>query len=205
MTFWKRGKPGNLVRGMMLLLCLLILSAGVFPVRSFAADGEAEVVRVGYYDNEVFQEGGREGAVKTGYAYEYYRKLSEYTGWKYEYVYGDFGDIYQMFLDGDVDLLAGLAYREERTEQMWYPDEIMGRESYYRVKHGSIPEITADPATLNGRKIGVLDSAMVSVLNEYLTEHQVEAEVIPFQSNEELLRAFNSRELEVIVGEGSGP
>ena len=204
MTFWNRGKPGNLVRGMMLLLCLLILSAGVFPVRSFAADSETELVRVGYYDNEVFQEGAKEGAVKTGYAYEYYRKLSEYTGWKYEYVYGDFGDIYQMFLNGDVDLLAGLAYREERTDQMWYPDEIMGSESYYLLKYDGIPEITADPATLNGRKIGVLESAMVSVLNEYLTEHHVEAEVIPFQSNEELLRAFNSRELEVIVGEGSG-
>ena len=46
MTFWNRGKPGNLVRGMMLLLCLLILSAGVFPVRSFAADSETELVRV---------------------------------------------------------------------------------------------------------------------------------------------------------------
>ena len=189
MTFWNRGKPGNMVRGMVLLLCLLILSAGVFPLRSFAADSETELVRVGYYDNEVFQEGGKEGAVKTGYAYEYYRKLSEYTGWKYEYVYGDFGDIYQMFLNGDVDLLAGLAYREERTDQMWYPDEIMGRESYYLLKYDGIPEITADPATLNGRKIGVLDSAMVSVLNEYLTEHHVEAEVIPFQSIEELQRA----------------
>ncbi|MCR4989330.1 MAG: hypothetical protein K6A38_00495 [Lachnospiraceae bacterium] len=41
---------------------------------------EINVVRVGYYENEVFEEGAREGAVKTGYAYEYYRKLSEYTG-----------------------------------------------------------------------------------------------------------------------------
>lgn len=41
---------------------------------------DQETVRVGYYENEVFQEGANEGAVKTGYAYEYYIKLSEYTG-----------------------------------------------------------------------------------------------------------------------------
>ena len=40
----------------------------------------------GNYENEVFEEGAAENANKTGYAYEYYRKLSEYTGWKYEYV-----------------------------------------------------------------------------------------------------------------------
>ena len=41
-------------------------------------------MRVGYYENEVFQEGAQEGAVKTGYAYEYYQKISEYTGWCYD-------------------------------------------------------------------------------------------------------------------------
>ncbi len=55
-----------------------------------ASDSEGEVVRVGYYENDVFQEGAGEGEVKSGYAYEYYRKLSEYTGWEYQYVYGDF-------------------------------------------------------------------------------------------------------------------
>ena len=61
---------------------LLLLS---FPL--FALTPASTQVRVGYYENEVFQEGAQEGSVKTGYAYEYYQKLSEYTGWKYEYVY----------------------------------------------------------------------------------------------------------------------
>ena len=93
------------------LLALVILA----PAAAWADDGDVTTVRVGYYENEVFEEGAQEGAVKTGYAYEYYRKLSEYTGWNYEYVYGGYGDLYQMLLDGDVDLLAGLAFREERV------------------------------------------------------------------------------------------
>ena len=93
-------------------LCVLYSIACLRPLPAYA---EEEPVRVGYYENEVFQEGAEEGAVKTGYAYEYYRKLSEYTGWKYEYVYGGYGELYQMLLDGEIDLLAGLAWREERV------------------------------------------------------------------------------------------
>ena len=85
------------------ILLFLILSLGAqMSITAAAAGHEGITVRVGYYENEVFQEGAREGAVKSGYAYEYYQKLSEYTGWQYDYVYGEFGDLYQMLLDGDI-------------------------------------------------------------------------------------------------------
>nr|MBQ1577906.1 transporter substrate-binding domain-containing protein [Oscillospiraceae bacterium] len=97
-----------------LFACVMILMTAFLPAAACAETGP-NTVRVGYYENEVFQEGAEEGAVKTGYAYEYYQKLSEYTGWRYEYVYGSFSELYQMLLDGDIDLLAGLAWREDRA------------------------------------------------------------------------------------------
>ena len=86
---------------------LMILSASVSLVPVFAAtedphgskndnDTETETVKVGYYENEVFEEGASPDAVKRGYAYEYYRKMSEYTGWNYEYVYGGFNELYDI-------------------------------------------------------------------------------------------------------------
>ena len=179
-----------------LILLLVSLSA------AFATD--IEVVKVGYYENEVFQEGAQEGAVKTGYAYEYYRKLSEYTGWRYEYVYGGFGELYQALLDGEIDFLAGLAYREDRKGLIGYPDDIMGSESYYLVKHDTERDITADPATLNGKRIGVLDSAMVGALNTYLQEHGIVAEVVTFPEHGQLFDAFDSKQVEVFVAESDG-
>ena len=163
---------------LLILVCALLLVFLFLPAAPAAA--EAESIRVGYYENEVFPEGAQEGAVKTGYAYEYYRKLSEYTGWKYEYVYGGFGELYQMLLDGKIDLLAGLAWREERAPLIGYPRAIMGSESYYLVKHDEDVHVSVDPATLNGCRIGVLDSAMVNVLDQYLDTHQVSAEVVTF-------------------------
>ena len=191
--------------GMMILLLLLSCAAGLLlPVPAQAEESTQAPVRVGYYENEVFQEGAEDGAVKTGYAYEYYRKLSEYTGWKYEYVYAGFNDLYQMLLDGEIDLLAGLAWREERADLISYPDAVMGSEAYYLVKQETETDITSNPATLNGKTIGVLDSAMVGVLERYLEEHDVKANVLTFSDHATLFSAFDSGELDVFVAESAG-
>ena len=166
--------------------------------------GQQKVVKVGYYENEVFQEGASEGAVKKGYSYEYYHKMSEYTGWEYEYVYGSFGDIYDKFLNGEVDLMAGLAYRSDREEIMLYPDEPMGNETYNLVKHATDDDITISPATLTGRKIGVLDSAMTGILNSFLEKHEINANVVTFNDYTALFNAFDSGEIDVVTTEGDG-
>ena len=185
------------------LVCAIMVMFAFLPAIAYA-DTEAKTVRVGYYENEVFQEGAREGAVKTGYAYEYYCKLSEYTGWRYEYVYGDFSDLYQMLLDGEIDLLAGLAWREDRAELIGYPDVEMGNESYYLVKHDTDENITAESDTLNECTIGVLDSAMVGVLNQYLDDHHVNAEVVTYSDYTQLFSAFDNHQVDVLAAESDG-
>lgn len=186
------------------LLCLVMLTVTLSPVPVRAAGPSGEAVRVGYYENEVFQEGANDDSVKTGYAYEYYQKLSEYTGWRYEYVYGEFGDLYQMLLNGEIDFLAGLAYREDRKDLIGYPDAAMGNEIYSLVKHDIDTDITLDISTLNGRKIGVLDSAMVEVLQTFLKEHSIQAEVVKFNDYEPLFQAFDKHEIDVLAAEGDG-
>ena len=142
--------------------------------------------------------------VKTGYAYEYYQKLSEYTGWRYEYVYGDFSDLYQMLLDGKIDFLAGLAWKEERKSLIGYPDLPMGNETYSLIKHGVDEAITVNPTTLNGKRIGVLASAMADSLQEFLGKHGVQAEVVVFRDYEPLFTAFDKQEIDVLAAEGDG-
>ena len=182
---------------------VVFLMISAVPSLSYAEE-EIETVKVGYYENEVFEEGAAENAIKTGYAYEYYRKLSEYTGWKYEYVYGEFGDLYQMLLDGEIDLLAGLAWKEERADLIGYPDLPMGNETYSLVKHISDDEITTNPASFSGKTIGVLDSAMVDVLNRYLDEHVVQAIVKVYNDYSDLYTAFDANELDILAAEGDG-
>ena len=58
--------------------------------------------------------------------------------------------------------------------------------------------------TLNGRKIGVLDSAMVDVLMTFLTEHSIQAEVVKFNDYEPLFEAFDRHEIDILAAEGDG-
>ena len=138
----------------------------VWPASPEAAEPQAGVVRIGYYENEVLQEGARKGAPRSGYAYEYYLKIAEFAGWKYEYVFGTLGDLYGRLLKGEIDMLAGLARTDERARRIGYPDAPMGEASYVLVKRRGDARITADPATLAGMTIGAMDGAVASKLED---------------------------------------
>ena len=188
----------------LMLILILSFSFSNEPLKVNANEGASKIVRVGYYENEVFEEGASEGAIKKGYAYEYYRKISEYTGWEYEYVYVDFVTAYQMLLEGKVDLVAGLAYTDERTDLMLYPDKPMGSEAYNIIKHESDNTISNDPSTLNNKTIGVLDSNILDSLVLYLDDNKVTANIVTYKDYDELFAAFDKGELDAVAGETDG-
>lgn len=189
------------VFGFLLFFLIQLLLISSF---SYAGNLNEGKVRVGYYENEIFQEGAAEGLVKSGYAYEYYRKISEYTGWEYEYVYGDFSELYQMLLDRKIDLLAGLAYKSERAELISYPVDIMGKESYYLLKHDDDESTNASPSSLAGKSIGVLDSAMADVLQSFLDRNSVDASVVRFSDYPYLFSAFDEKKVDILACESNG-
>ena len=206
MFLWGGSSMIRKTRFLFLLIFISIISGMIFSSQTVYANtaSEPEKVRVGYYENEVFEDGASENAVKSGYAYEYYRKLTEYTGWKYDYVYGSFVEVYDMLLKGEVDVVAGLAYTDDRQGLILYPDRPMGAENYSLVKHESDNNITTMMTTLNGKKIGVLDSAILVALREYLSTNHVEANVIVFNDYEALFTAFDKKEIDLMAAETDG-
>ena len=66
MDIYKRQKP--VIAGCAIFISLMMLAGILFPAKAFAVDDNSETVKVGYYENEVFQEGAKQGSVKTGYA-----------------------------------------------------------------------------------------------------------------------------------------
>jgi len=183
------------------LICCILFASSFFLT---AQTNNSKTVRVGYYENEVFQEGSQPGQPRKGFAYEYYLKLSEYTGWKYEYVYDDFASLYDLLETGGIDFLAGIAYTEERAEKINYPKEIMGSTNYFLLKKFDSVDITQNPESLNGKNIGVLDSVMVNLLRNWLQDHKVHANVIIFKNTKTLLNSYDSNDVDVILVEGTG-
>jgi len=191
------------VKKLFALISSIILASSSITVHA-EEPAQPVKVKVGYYENEVFQEGAKDGLIKKGYAYEYYRKLSEYTGWEYEYIYGDFIDLYDKLEKGEIDLLAGLSKTPERTKKISFEDIPMGTTQYYLLKKENAHDITQNPASLNGKTIGVQNSGMITMLKNWMSEKNVKPEIVIFNNSEDMLDAFDNRKVDTILVEGAG-
>ena len=187
-------------------MCLvgLVIVSLQGPLLVSASSIQTKTVKIGYYENDLFMEGASEDAVKTGYAYEYFMKLAEYTGWRYEYEYGSFTDLYQELVDGKIDMLAGLAYRDERVDLIGYPEIAMGSETYNLIKKEDNVDVTTDPVSLRGHTIGVLKSAVSNALEAYLISHNVKADIKYYEDNDKLFEAFERGDIDLLASEGAG-
>ena len=141
-----------LKRAAALLLCIALVTLCLLPAA--AAEESPKVVRVGWYDAPFNYKDsfGR----RTGYAYEYQRKIAAYTGWKYEYVEGNWPELLQMLRDGQIDLMSDVSYTPERAEEILYAGIPMGEELYFLYVAPNQEGISPDDyATLNGKTVGV--------------------------------------------------
>lgn len=184
-----------------LLLIAALLSAVLPSPVSAAEEEKGTVVRVGYYQNENFQTGSSDEEVKSGYGYEYLRKVAYYSGWKYEYVYGSWSDLYEQFLNGQIDVMAGISRTEEREETILFPQYEMGNESYYLYKHNTDRTISVDSLeTLSSKKIGVVkNTIMVSFLQEWIAQNEIEATIVEYDGFDDQKEAFDCYEIDCCV------
>lgn len=161
-------------------------------------------VRIAFYENENFQIGAEEGEIKAGYAYEYYRKIASLTGWKFEYIYGDWNFCYNALLEGEADLLAGLAFSKERAKFLNYPELPMGHEKYVVYKKKGSELISENKKSLAGKTIGTLSGAMEEVLSEWLKENNIDAKIRVFGDIAKRDEALVSEEIQAMIGESTG-
>ncbi len=107
-------------------LCLLMLLGLILPFSASACRSADKVVRVGRFESTYCYRDkyGR----RRGIAYEYQQRIAAHTGWTYEYVEDSWPNLLQMLMDGDLDLISDVSYKEERAEHMLYPSLAMGAE-----------------------------------------------------------------------------
>ena len=175
-------------------------SSGFFSVDVSAQS--AETVKVGYYFSNNFQEGMDDRAPKSGYSYEYLQKLASYTGWKYEYVYGEWDELFEKLKDGEIDLMAGVAYSEDRVDQIGYPDSEMLNETFYIYKDTDDSSMQCgDIASYSGKKIGTLkgDQRMTAALEQWKARHRADIEIEYYSDFTECARVFNEQQIDGFV------
>ena len=181
------------------MLCLLLLLSAVLPVKAAAETAPAKVVRVGSFE-DTFNYCNEKGARK-GYGYELLETLSGYTGWQFEYVTCDWSDCFEKLENGEIDIMGGISYTEDRAEEMLFSDEPMGEEKYYLYADLSRADISAsDYKTLNGKKIGVLMGAESEVmLTEWEEKYGLKTQHVNISNNEDVKQKLANHEIDCFV------
>ena len=181
------------------LLCLLLLLSVVLPVKAAAETAPVKVVRVGSFE-DTFNYCNEKGARK-GYGYELLQTLSGYTGWQFEYVTCDWSDCFEKLKNGEIDIMGGISYTEDRAEEMLFSDEPMGEEKYYLYVDLSRADISASNfKTLNGKKVGVLMGTEPEVmLTEWEEKYGIKTQHVNISNNEDVKQKLANHEIDCFV------
>ncbi len=192
-SFWKKTAG-------MLLSAVLILTI-MMPVEVFAKETtEEKTVKVGYVNVATYEEGG-EGEYKTGSGYEYLQKISYYTGWNYEYVYGSFSELYDKLTTGEIDLFGDISYTEERAEQVSFSSYPQGRDMYFLYTTKDRADLlNGDTSKLQGTRLGVTKgSYQESLLEDWLEKNQIDAEIVEYDGYDTSMAALDGGEIDAIA------
>ena len=188
----------NVQRHICILLCL-ILYITVLPIPVSAQEDRSKVVRVGWYEgtyNTTEADGQRRG-----YSYEYQQAVAAHTGWKYEYVEGSWAELMSMLKNGQIDLLGGISYTEERSTSMLFSELPMGEDKYYLYVDTSNTDIsTSDLTTLNGKRIGMLPNALpAEMFHEWEKSHGVNTQQVDITGADDVRQKLKNHEIDGFV------
>lgn len=181
------------------LLSLLLLLSAVLPVKAAAETAPVKLIRVGSFE-DTFNYCNEKGARK-GYGYELLETLSGYTGWQFEYVTCDWSDCFEKLENGEIDIMGGISYTEDRAEEMLFSDEPMGEEKYYLYADLSRTDLsTSDYKTLNGKKVGVVMGTEPEVmLTEWEEKYGIKTQHVNISNNEDVKQKLANHEIDCFV------
>ena len=196
----KKCKKEKYIYGVLLMgICLLFIV--LFPVKVSATG--TKKVRVGYYERKGFQEGMSDDTRKSGYAYEYLQRLSDYTGWQYEYVYGDLSELKEKFQKNEIDIIAGFSKEDKIPSNMEFADEAFGTETCYIYK--KIGNSSIKPgylASLIHKKIGVIKhSKEEKYLNAYQKKNGISFQIIRYDDMKTMKKGLDKGDIDCITAE----
>ena len=193
-------------------IAMVVLSSLIaFPVNAQsvrpASSPDAEAtkvaptrVRIGWFEspfNTLDSMGNR-----SGYSYEYSRRIAATTGWEYEYVNDSWPNLFEMLLRGEIDILSDVTYTPERAEKLLFSRNEMGKEEFYIIADLAHPTIRpGDPETLQGMRIGVNQhSVQAELLYAWLKKNHIEAEVIESAIEEDgYIQQLQTGELDAVA------
>ena len=176
-----------------MFICLTIFILTFFNVKAEAANGDAEKIRVGFYEIEGFQYYDEYG-YKTGYNFDYLKFLSFMNNWEYEFVdVKDFPSGRKMLQDREIDLLAPCLKVVEDESRMLLSDTAVGTDYVTLLaKKDNDNYFYEDFDHFDGMKVGVVEHHPITrIFDEYVHEKGIHLQYACYDSYDDMMRALN--------------
>ena len=185
-------------RGLCLGLCLLLMVT-LLPISAAAEEKEQESVRVGWFEDS-YNITGPNGE-RSGYGYEYQQSVAAYTGWTYDYITAGWSDLLKMMQDGELDLMSGVSYTDERAETMLFSELPMGEEKYYLYADLLNTDISAsDLNSLEGKRVGLLEGSVhATQFYTWEEEHHLSLQHVAINGLEDAIEKIKNHEIDCVV------
>ena len=180
------------------MLAALMLAA-LLPASAIAQQGRGKVVRVGLFE-DTYHKVNADGELY-GYGYEYLQKIASYTGWTIEYVEADWYTCFDKLASGEIDILNGISYTDERSQEMLFSTLPMAEERYFL--YGDSRDLKIDPAdahSVSGKTVGVMEGAIPEdVLNAWEKDNGVTTNHTQITTAEDVLANLEAGAMDCFV------
>lgn len=183
-----------LCRAIIFMIGLFVLCMG----SSFAVTARENIIRVGYVDHCSFinETNGEYG----GYAVDYLGEISNYTGWKYEYVYDTWENCLEKLETGEIQLVCMAEYLPENEDKFIYADIPFGYEYTILYACPDSDIYYEEYEAMDGCKVGLLnEKARKEEFAAFAKEKAINYEPVYYKTEEEMLLALKNKELDLIT------
>ena len=195
-----RKKSAALFAGIFVIIGMwMILSVHCLAAENNNDEKQPQTIRVGSFE-DTFNYVDKNG-VRRGYGYELMQALAGYTGWKFEYVKCDWSNCFDKLEKGEIDIMGGISYTDERAQKMLFSDEAMGEEKYILYADlSNIDNGTSDFKFMDGKRIGVLIGTEPEImLTEWENKNGIQTEHVNVYNNDDVEKKLANHEIDAFV------
>ncbi len=182
-------------------LLTLMVFWGLSAAAVKPAQAQGETIRVGYMDYGGFIEKATD-ATFTGYGADYLHKISEYTGYQYDYVYGTWPELLAKLQNHEIDFLCTAQYTDERAAIYDYSAYPIGYTQGLLYGKKDSPMAYGDYAAFNGMTVGTLKgNAMTAIFAQYASRNGFSYTLVEYDTKAEMLAALDGGAVDAICDE----
>ena len=187
-------------RNVMLFVLLFTLLLGVIVPVQAQSYGGTKTIRVAYREDADFINKSSSGVYK-GYGVEYLNKISQYTGWRYEYINESWENQLADLKSGKVDLICNAQKTEAREKDYDFSCMPVGTEQavlYTSEDNGDI--YFQDYEHMNGKKVGLLrDSYQNEEFEQRQDEKNFHCPEKYYESEQDQIEALKQKKVDMIL------